>query len=186
MITGGSGSRKTNALLNIISHKPDIDKVCLYAKDPFEAKYQLLTRLLDLKHHNGSKVFIEYPNDMDYFYENIKEENPNKEHKILIVFDNNMADMLINKKGSTRSNRIIYLRFKTKHFLCFIRQSYFAVPKPIRLIYTNYFILDITNKRELQQLIIHQILTLNIYESVPKIMCKIVFFFSERYYSCIK
>ena len=129
MITGGSGSRKTNVLLNIISHRPDIDKVYLYAKDPFEAKYQLLTRLLDLKHYNGSEVFIEYPNDMDYFYENIKEENPNKEHNILIVFDNNMADMLINKKGSTRSNRIIYLRFKTKHFLCFYQTILFCCTK---------------------------------------------------------
>ena len=39
---GGSGSRKTNTLLNLMSHQPDVDKTYLYAKDPFEAKYQLL------------------------------------------------------------------------------------------------------------------------------------------------
>ena len=42
LIIGGSGSGKTNSLFNLISHKLDIDKIYLYAKDPFEAKYQLL------------------------------------------------------------------------------------------------------------------------------------------------
>ena len=42
LIVGGSGSGKTNALLNLINHEPDIDKIYLYAKDPYEAKYQLL------------------------------------------------------------------------------------------------------------------------------------------------
>ena len=42
LIVGGSGSGKTNALLNLISHEPDIDKIVLYAKDPYETKYQLL------------------------------------------------------------------------------------------------------------------------------------------------
>ena len=42
LIIGGSGSGKTNALLNLINNQPDIDKIYLYAKDPYEAKYQLL------------------------------------------------------------------------------------------------------------------------------------------------
>ena len=42
IIIGGSGSGKANALLNLINHEPDIDKIYLYAKDPYEAKYQLL------------------------------------------------------------------------------------------------------------------------------------------------
>ena len=42
LITGAPGSGKTNALLNIINHQPDIDKIHLYPKDPYEAKYQLL------------------------------------------------------------------------------------------------------------------------------------------------
>ena len=40
LIIGGSGSGKTNALLNLINHEPDIDKIYLYAKNPYEAKYQ--------------------------------------------------------------------------------------------------------------------------------------------------
>ena len=47
---------------------------------------------------NDSKAFIEYLNDMDDFYKNIEEYNPNKAHKILIVFDDMIADMLSNKK----------------------------------------------------------------------------------------
>ena len=42
LIIGGSGSRKTNSLFNLICHQPDTDKIYLYAKDPYEAKYQLL------------------------------------------------------------------------------------------------------------------------------------------------
>ena len=42
LIIGGSGSAKTNVLLNLINNQPDIDKICLYAKDPYEAKYQCL------------------------------------------------------------------------------------------------------------------------------------------------
>ena len=51
-----------------------------------------------LTHFNGSKAFIEYSNDMDYVSINIEEYIPNKKHKILIVFDNMIADMLSNKK----------------------------------------------------------------------------------------
>ena len=46
---------------------------------------------------NDSKTFIEYSNDMDDTYENIEGYNPNKKHKILIVFDDIIADMLSNK-----------------------------------------------------------------------------------------
>ena len=42
LIAGGSGSGKTNVLLNLINNQPDIDKIYLYAKDPYEAKYQYL------------------------------------------------------------------------------------------------------------------------------------------------
>ena len=46
LIIGCSGFGKTNALLNLINHQPDIDKIYLYAKDPYEAKYQLLIKTL--------------------------------------------------------------------------------------------------------------------------------------------
>ena len=67
LIIGGSGSGKTNALLNLINNQPDIDKIYLYAKDPYEAKYQSLFNKREstgLKHFNDNKAFIEQSNDM--------------------------------------------------------------------------------------------------------------------------
>ena len=62
MIIGGFGS-KTNASLNLTNHKPDIDKI--YAKDPYEAKYQLLTK-------NRESVGLKYLNDLNSFIELLK------------------------------------------------------------------------------------------------------------------
>ena len=67
LIAGGSGSRKTNALINLINNQPDIDKIYLHAKDPYKAKYQFLInkrKSIGLKHFNDPKAFIEYSNDM--------------------------------------------------------------------------------------------------------------------------
>ena len=103
LITGGSGSGKTNSLFSLISHQPDIDKIYLPAKDPHESKYQFLVNKQEsagLNHLNDSKAFIEYSNNMDDIYKNIEEYNPNKKRKILIVFDDMIADMLNNKKDS--------------------------------------------------------------------------------------
>ena len=101
LIAGGSGSTKTNALLNLINNEQDIDNVYLYAKNPYEAKHQLLINKREstsLMYLNGSKAFIEYSNDMDDTYKNIEEYNPNKKQKIMSVFDGMIADMLTNKK----------------------------------------------------------------------------------------
>ena len=100
IIIGGSESGKTNALLNLINKQPDIDKIYLYAKDPYEAKYQFLINKresIGLKHFNDPKAFIEYSNDMQDVYKNIDEYNIDKERKILIVFDDMIADMINNK-----------------------------------------------------------------------------------------
>ena len=88
LIIGGSGSGKTNALLNLISNQPDIEKIYLYAKDPYEAKYRFLINKREstgLKHFNDAKTFIEYSNDIQDFYINIDEYKADKERKILIV-----------------------------------------------------------------------------------------------------
>ena len=63
LIAGGSGSGKTNALLNLINNQPDIDKTYLYAKDPYEVEYQYLINKREkvgLNHFKDPKVFIEY------------------------------------------------------------------------------------------------------------------------------
>ena len=64
---GGSGSGKTNGLLNLINKQPDIDKIYLYDEDPYEVKYQFLinkTESTGLKHFNDRKAFFEYSNYM--------------------------------------------------------------------------------------------------------------------------
>ena len=93
--------QEKNALLNLIGHQPDIDKINLYTKDPYEAKYWLLTskqESVGLKHYNDPKAFIEYSNDMQDVYKSIEEYNPKKKHKILIKFHDMIADVDSNKK----------------------------------------------------------------------------------------
>ena len=78
LIIGGSGSEKTNALLNVINNQPDSDEIYLYAKDQFGEKYQFLINKREstvLKHFNDLKAFIEYSNDMQDVYKNIEEYN---------------------------------------------------------------------------------------------------------------
>ena len=62
LIIRGSGSGKTNVLLNLINKQPDIDKIYLYAKDPYEKKYQVFINKesIGLKHFDDPKAFIEY------------------------------------------------------------------------------------------------------------------------------
>ena len=61
LIIGGSGSEETNWLFNLINHQSDIDKICLYTKDPYERKHQFLINKKEktgLKHFNDFKTFI--------------------------------------------------------------------------------------------------------------------------------
>ena len=77
LIIAGSGSGKTNLLLILIENQPDIDKIYLCAKDPYESKYQYLINKREgvgIKHFNDPKAFIEYSNDMHDIYKNIDEE----------------------------------------------------------------------------------------------------------------
>ena len=71
----------------------------LYVKDPYEAKYQLLINKhegVDLDEFGNSKAFHEYSNDMGDVYESIKEYNPSKKRKILVIFNDMIADILRN------------------------------------------------------------------------------------------
>ena len=96
LIIGGSGSGKTYALLNVIQNQPYIDKIYLYSKDPYAAKYQFLInkrKRVGISRLNDAKAFIEYFNDMHKVYKSIYNFNANKENKILIV-DDMIADMI--------------------------------------------------------------------------------------------
>ena len=149
-IVGGSGSGKTNALLNLINNQPDIDKIYLYAKYPYEAKYQYLINKREkvgLDHFKDRTAFIEYSNDMQDVYRNIEDYNSGKKRKILIVFDDTIADM-INKKRLNPIGNELFVRGRKLG----ISQSYFKVPKDVRVNATHIFIMKIPNKIELQKI----------------------------------
>ena len=99
---------------------------------------------------------------MDDAYKNIEEYNPNRKRKTLILFDDMTADLSSNNKLNT----LVTIRSR-KLNISLATQSYFVVPKIIRLNSTYYFIMKIPDKRELQQtafnysLDIHQIMNLN-------------------------
>ena len=128
----------------------------MYAKDPFEAKYQFLIKKREeagTKHFNDSKGFIEYSSNMDDIYKNIKDYNPNKICKILIEFDDMITDILSNINLNPIVNELFIRGRKLNTSLVFITQSYFAVPKDIRLYSTQYFITKIPNKPELKEIV---------------------------------
>ena len=139
---------------NLINNQPDIDKIYLYAKDPYEAKYQYLINKREkvgLDYFNDSKAFMEYSNDMHDLYNSIENYNPNKKRKVLIVFDDMIADMIHNKKLNPIVTELFFRGRKLNISIVFITKSYFKVQKDVRLNSTHYFITQIANKRELQQ-----------------------------------
>ena len=141
--------------MNLINNQPDIHKIYIYAKDPYESKYQYLINKREkvgLDHLKDPKVFIEYSNDMQGVYKNIEDYNPNKKRKMLIVFDDMIADMINNKKLNPVVTELFIRGRKLNIYIVFITQSYFKVPKDVRLNCTLFFIVKILNKRELQQI----------------------------------
>ena len=142
LIVRGSGSGKTNVLLNLIENQPDIDKIYLYAKDSYEAKYQYLINKSEgvgIDHFSNPKAFIEYSNDMRDVYKNIDEYNLDKDNKNLIVFDDMIADMISNKKLNSIATELFIRGTKLNISLALITQSYFQVPKDVRLNTTHFY-----------------------------------------------
>ena len=98
LIIGQSGSRKANALLNLIQGNNDnlVDQIYLYAKDLNEPKYQFLIRKLEdagIKNLNDPSAFIEYSNTMDDVYNDIVDYNPGRKRKIMLIFDDMIDDI---------------------------------------------------------------------------------------------
>ena len=104
LIIGPSGPGKTNALLNLIQRQDSdslIDKIYLYDKDSSEVKYQFLNKKreeAEIKNLDDPSAFIEYSNAVDDAYNNIDDYNPKRKKRILIVFDDVIADVMTNKK----------------------------------------------------------------------------------------
>ena len=146
-------------LLNLIKHqRPDIDKNYLYVKDPFESKYQLLIngkKKVGIENLKSPKAFIDYSQTIDDVYE--------KKRRILIVFDDMIADMESNTKSTMVTEFFLGGR-KLNISVVFISQSYFKVPNTIRLNAAHYFIMKIPNKKELQVICLK--LVLKFYEAL--------------------
>ena len=87
--------------MNLINNQPDIDKIYLYAKDPYGVKYQYLINKLEkeaLDYFKDPKAFIEYSNDVQDVYKSIEDYNPRKKRRILIVFHDMIANVINDKK----------------------------------------------------------------------------------------
>ena len=95
---------------------------------------------------------MEYSNDIEDVYKNIENYNTGKKHKILIVFDDMIADMINNKKLNPVVTELFIRGRKLNISIVFITQSYFKVPKDVKLNSTHFFIMKIPNKRDLQQI----------------------------------
>ena len=94
---------------------------------------------------------MKYSNDMQEVYKNIEDYNPDKKTKVLIVFDDIITDMINNKKLNPIVTQLFLRGRKINISIAFIIKSYFKVSKDLRLNSTDFFILKISNKRELQQ-----------------------------------
>ena len=156
LIIGGSRSGKSNVLLNSIKNqRTDIDKIYLYVKDPSKLKYQLLIKgrkKVRIENLKIPKAFVDYSQTIDDVYKNLEDYNPTKKRRVLIAFDDTIADMKSNKNLSSKFTELFLRGRKLYISLVFISQSYFKVPKTIRLNATHYFIIKIPNKKEVQQI----------------------------------
>ena len=132
----------------------------MHAKDLSEPKHECLIKKREnagTKLLNDSNGFIECSNTMDGVYENIDDYNPNRQRKILIVFDDMIADIMTNKKFQAIIKELFIRCRKLNISLVFITQSYFSVPKDVRLNSTHYLIMKINSKRELQNIAINHL-----------------------------
>ena len=104
------GKLKTNVLLNLIKHQqPDLDKICLYVKNPLESKYQLLLNgreKVGLENLKNLKEFIDYSQTIDDAYENVEDYSLTKKRTVLKGFDDMIADMESNERLSHKATEL--------------------------------------------------------------------------------
>ena len=132
LIIGSSGSSKTNALLHLIDKFHPIDKIYLYAKDIDEPKYQYLINKREqvgIKNLNDPRAFTEYSNDINDVLENIDNYNKNRDKKVLIIFDDMIADIMRSEKFKAIVKELFVRCRKLNISIVFITQSYFRTPK---------------------------------------------------------
>ena len=128
----------------------------IYIQIQIQYKYeQILIKKREntgIKCFNDPNAFIECSNTMEDVYENINDYNSSRKRKILITFDDVIADIMTNEKFKAIIKELFIRCRKLNISLVFITQSYFSVPKDVRLNSTHYLIMKINNRRELQLL----------------------------------
>ena len=135
-----------------------LTKIYLYARDLNEPKYEYLIKKREdvgIKHLNNSNAFIECSNTMDDVCDNINDYNSNRSRDIVIVFDNMIADVMTNRIFQAIIKEMFIRCKKLNIPLVFITQSYFSIPKDVRLNSTHYLIMKINNRKELQNIAIN-------------------------------
>ena len=145
---------KTNTLLHLINNLHPIDKIYLYAKDIHEPKYEYLINKREqagIKNLNDPHAFIEYSDDMNDVLDDINNYNKNRDKKVLIVFDDMIADIEYNKNFKRIIKQLFYRALKINVSIVFITQSYFRALKDARLNSTHYIIMKVNNKKELKR-----------------------------------
>ena len=150
LIIGPSGSGKTNTLLHLINNLHPIDNIYLYAKGIHELKYEYLINKREqagIKNLNDPHAFIEYSDDMDDVLDDINNYKKNRDKKVLIVFDDMIADIEYNKKFKRIIKELFYRARKINVSIVFITQSYFIALKDVRLTSTRYILIKIGNKK---------------------------------------
>ena len=110
---------------------------------------------MGIKHVNNQNAYIECSNTMDDVYENIHDYNSSSRGKFLIVFDDMIADIMNNKKYKAMIKEFLIRCRKLNISPVSIMQSYFPVPKDVRLNSTHYLIMKINNRKELQNIAIN-------------------------------
>ena len=150
LIIGPSGSGKTNTLLHLIDKFHPIDKIYLYAKDT--DKEQNKREQAGIKNLNDPHAFIEYSSDMNDVLEDINNYNKKRDKKVLIIFDDMIADIMRSEKFKAIVKEL-FIRCRKLHIsIVFITQSYFRTPKDARLNSTYYILMKIGNQKELKSI----------------------------------
>ena len=152
LIISPSGSGKTNYLLNSMQRDYNIVyKIYLYAKDLEEPKYKLLIDRIEqaeIRFNNDPTAFIEYSNSMDDILSNTENYNKKRKRKILIIFDDMISHIMSDRRAQQILKDLFIRCRKLNISLCFSTQSYFSVPKDVRLNFTDYILFKLNNKIE--------------------------------------
>ena len=100
---------------------------------------------MGIKNLNVPHAFMEYSNDMNDVLENINNYNENRGKKVLIIFDDMIADIMRSEKFKAILKELFIRCRKLNISIVFITQSYFRTPKDARLNSTDYVLMKISN-----------------------------------------